>query len=892
MGEKWFAVEAGKAVESLGSSEKGLGETEAVARLEKFGANELEKGKKFSAVKLFFGQFSNFLVLILLAAALISFFFGDALDASAIFAIVILNAALGFVQEFKAEKAMEALRKMTALKANVLRGGIAREIDATLLVPGDLVLLGAGDKVPADLRLIESVELRLDEAVLTGESLPVEKNSRVTKQGNAALSEQNNMAFANTIVSFGRGKGVVVETGMRTEFGKIAEKLGEIKEEHTPLQKKLDGLAKKLGLIVLAVSAAVFIVGALEGSQLFEMFMIAVSLGVAAIPEGLPAVITITLALGIQRMVKHNAIVRKMPVVEALGSTTIICSDKTGTLTLNEMAVEKVFAGGELFEVSGKGYKPFGEFFLGGKKINPLEKKDFALLLEAGASCNDASVSDGGKIVGDPTEAALVVAAKKAGLALLKKRVDEIPFSSERKMMTTLHEAGNGKIIAFVKGAPEKILEESAFVQVNGKVARLIEGEREKFLAKAEDFASDAYRVLAIAMKGYSGKDKHSAEKDMVLLGLVALRDPARKEVGEAIALCESAGIRVKIVTGDNALTAKAIAKKIGLNVEGGVVEGKELDRVEGEKFNEIVRNTVVFARVNPEHKFRIVSALKEMGEIVAVTGDGVNDAPALKKADIGIAMGIKGTEVAKEAADMVLRDDNFATIVEAVEEGRKIYDNLKNFVKYLLSANLYEVLFIGALSISTMPLPLLPLQILWINLATDSLPALALGAEKGESDAMQRKPRSPKESLLDGTWLFMASAVAIATLITVMLYFYGMGIDAASGINLRDFSQASYTRTIVFSFFIAFELFLVFSCRGRKTALEMNPFSNKALVAAVAVSFALLFAVIHIPFLQTVFKTVPLTLGEWAIIILLALSSVLVPYLERGLKKIFKLNG
>lgn len=900
MAKQWHNLNGREVIKKLHSSEEGLSEAEAKKRLEKCGLNKLVEEKKLSVLKLFISQFTSFLIIILILAGIVSLLIGESLNAIAIFVIVIINAILGFGQEYKAEKAMEALKKMTALKARVIRGGIVKEIDSTLLVAGDLVLLDTGDKVPADLRLVESTNLKIDEAVLTGESTPVGKNIEEIV-GEAPISDRKNLAFANTIVTYGRGKGIVVETGMQTEFGKIAGMIKEIKEEETPLRKRLEVLAKQLGIGIIIVVLVLFGIGTVRGIEAYEMFMVSVSLGVSAIPEGLPAVITITLAIGIMQMAKRNALVRKMPSIETLGSATVICSDKTGTITRNEMVVEKIYVNNKLINVSGKGYEPEGEFLFGGKKINPLKEKELNLLLRIGAECNNAVLSREKKlysIVGDPTEGALIVTAEKAGLKNSLKRVGEIPFSSERKMMTTINEKAKGKGVAYSKGALEKILSISEYIYENGEVVKLSSAKRKELINKEGMLAKKAYRVLAFAFKELKGEAKEGEiEKGMVFVGLAAMRDPPRKDVRNAIALCKSAGIKVKIITGDNALTASAIAEKIGL--EGRAIKGEELEGLKKEELWEIVKETTVFARASAEHKYKIISILQEMGEVVAVTGDGVNDAPALKKADIGVAMGIKGTDVAKEASDIVLRDDNFSTIVTAIKEGRRVYSNIKNFIKYLLSVNFSQIIVITFTSIFFLPLPLLPLQILWLNIATDSLPALALGREGPEPGIMNKPPRNPKEGILAKTKTFLLIATILAAATTFIGYLYGMHQDNLEGIDLGDFGIPTKARTIALSVSVIFELLFVFNCRyENKSALELNPFSNKALVGAVFISLLLHASMIYgLPYAAASFGNpefnvlafAPLSVLDWIIIFALASLSLLVPYFNRAVKGIMK---
>ncbi len=905
MDEQWYSIDAVKAIEKLQSSANGLTGNEAQARLEKFGLNRLKQAKQVSPLEIFLGQFKSKLVIVLILAGAFSFIINDILEAITISIIIVLNAVLGFRQEYKAEKSMEALRKMTSLCATVIRNGKVHSILTEQLVAGDIVVLSAGDKVPADIRLIEAFNLKVDEAVLTGESNPVSKYSE-TITGDKALADQKNMCFANTIVTYGRAKGLVVGTAMQTEFGKIAGLIAEVQQEDTPLKKKLEDLGSVLIKITTAIIVLLFFVGVLYGNDMHEMFKEAVSLGVAAIPEGLPAVITITLGIGALQMAKNNALVRKMPSVETLGAVTVICSDKTGTLTRNEMVVEKIFAGNKFFEVTGKGYEPRGEFLAANKKTGVSKEKELLKLLEISAECNDAELEDEAgeyRIIGDPTEGSLTVLALKAGVKKSLKRIDEAPFESERKMMTTVHEIG-GKKIAYSKGALEKILSISESVFENGKISGLAPERKKEILAQGEALAKQAYRLLAFSFRE-AGTGKKYEEK-MVFAGFVAMRDPVREGVKEAIKTTKMAGIKVKIVTGDNPLTALAIGEKIG--IWGPAITGLELDRLPEEEFTKVVQETSIFARVSPQHKYRIVSKLKELGEIVAVTGDGVNDAPALKKADIGIAMGIKGTDVSKEASGLILKDDNFATIVVAIREGRRIYSNIKSFVTYLLAANIGEVMIIALTVLTDFPLALVPLQLLWLNIVTDSLPALALGTDKSEQDTMEKKPRHPKETILHNTFMFIAIAGIISTIVVFAAFFYGLGFDAQGGITIdflntrQGFDFASKARTMAFTTLVVFELLFVFSCRGEnKGILERNPLSNPFLLKMVLASFLLQLFVIYAPTIVAnavpsiqlsqinAFDTVPLSAIDWGVVMLLGSASFLVPYATIFAQKITK---
>ncbi|RLJ06003.1 MAG: ATPase [Candidatus Aenigmatarchaeota archaeon] len=852
----WSELETKKVFEKLKTGEEGLTEEEARERLLKFGPNELEKKKQTSKLEIFLNQFKSVLVLILIFATVFSALIGEILDAAAILVIVILNAIFGFVQEYKAEKTIETLKKLTSPEAVVIREGKPRKIPSKELVLGDIVVLEEGSRVPADLRIFEAIDLRIDESMITGESVPVTKKTEPTRS--EVLAERKNIAWTGTIVVGGRGKGIVVETGMETEMGRIAKKIQE-PQEQTPLQKKLDVFGKNLGIIILVICALVAGIGIFRESILTgkplttdvitSMIITGIALAVAAIPEGLPAVVTITLALGLQRLARHNALMRRLPAVETLGSTTVICSDKTGTLTRNEMTVKKIYCENNIIEVTGEGYIPKGGFLIQNNKIDPKKTKTLSLLLTSSALCNNAVLDKKqNSIIGDPTEGALIVLAEKAGFTkeYLEKaypRVNEIPFSSERKMMTTVHKIRNGFLVCS-KGAPEKIL----------PLCKLSQKQKDKILKTNEELAKQALRVLAVAYK--ETKNRKNPEKDLVFLGLVGMIDPPRKEVKKSIEECKKAGIRVIMITGDHKNTAEAIAKEIGIS--GNSITGEELEKLSESRFQKIVDNIGICARVNPEHKVKILDALKSKNHIVAMTGDGVNDAPALKKADIGIAMGKKGTDVAKEASDMILRDDNFTSIVKAVKEGRGIYDNIKKFIQYLLSSNLGEVLivFIAMLIGFTNPetgalvLPITAIQLLWINLLTDGLPALALGVDPPAEDIMQRPPRDPKEKILSRGMLINIILVGIIMCIgTLSLFAYNLESGATKAV------------TVAFTTIVMFEMIRIESVRMKfKTKL----LSNKKLITAVLASVLLQIMVVYLPFFQPVFQTTALDFGDW----------------------------
>ncbi|MBL7160435.1 MAG: calcium-translocating P-type ATPase, PMCA-type [Candidatus Aenigmarchaeota archaeon] len=847
---EWHTLKAQQIFKELKSSENGLAEAEARKRLQEQGPNELTKEKVINPIALFAGQFKNFLVIILLAAAFFSFGLGAEhfLDGTVILIIVILNATFGFVQEFRAGKAIEALKKLTSPESIVLRGG-KKKIPSRLLVPGDIVFLEEGSKVPADIRLLETANLQIDEASLTGESVPVSKSPEPL--GKAILAERRNMVFMGTHATYGRGNGVVVATGMETEIGKIAHLIQEAEPGKTPLQKQLGRFSKSLGILILVISVAVILGGILRSYPAMDMVLTGIALAVAAIPEGLPAVVTITLALGLRRLSGRNALVRRLPAVEALGSTSIICADKTGTLTRGEMAVR-------MFWTSGA-----PEEFLGKKAKDPHTK----LLLRTGGLCNNASF-DNGKLLGDPTEGAILQAALEGGASLNFKRVEEIPFSSERKMMSTVNIV-DGKQIIFAKGAPEVLLGKCSHILRNGKEVKLGKKERREILQVNESFAKDALRVLGFAYKTVAGKAK---EKDLVFLGLMGMIDPPRSGVKKDVLVCKRAGIRTVMITGDHKNTAVAIAKEIGIYQEGDrVLTGEELDKLGEKEFRRVVEKVSVYARVNPSHKVRIVDAFKRKGDVVAMTGDGVNDAPALKRADIGVAMGIKGTDVAKEASDMILTDDNFSSIVSAVREGRGVYDNISHFIRYLLSSNIAEVLIIFlALLFFFSPgqflIPLLAVQILWVNLVTDGLPALALGVDPPARGIMSRKPRPAKERLLSRQALeFILFTGAIITAGTLWIF-------------ASELPNLAKAQTMAFSCLVMFEMFNVFNVRSRGVGF----FSNRKLLLAVGGSILLQLLVVYLPPLQTAFGTVALSLGDWAKIILVSVTILVAMTIKR----------
>ncbi|MBI2232994.1 MAG: calcium-transporting P-type ATPase, PMR1-type [Candidatus Aenigmarchaeota archaeon] len=861
---EWYKMSAADALKALETNAKGLRATEAASRLQKYGLNELQEAKKTPSWVLFLNQFRDILVIILIAAAIISAVLREFLDAFVILIVIVLNAIFGFVQERRAENALEALKKLSSQKAQVFRDGKTEIIDSKELVPGDIIILNVGDKVPADCRVIEEFNLKVDESVLTGESVPVSKNIDTIKT-DAPVAERRNMLFSGTAIVYGRCIAVAVETGMLTEFGKIASILQQEDQAKTPLKQKLEVFGKQLSLIILGICVIIFALGIWQGKDIVDMFLTAVSLAVAAIPEGLPAVVTITLAIGLLRMAKRNVIVRKLASVETLGSTTVIASDKTGTLTMNQMTVRKLYANDEIFDVTGQGYDPSGKFIESGKEISANE--DMKRLLSIGLLCNDAKIEK--EVIGDPTEAALVVSARKAKIPDLRetnKRIAEAPFDSQRKMMSVVCSTDSGRVM-YTKGAVEEVLKRCSGFYHRGKVERLTEEDKKRILSINEQFAKQALRVLGFATKIVSEGTK-VVEEGLIFAGMQAMIDPPRSEVKDALEKCDQAGIKVLMITGDHKETAIAVANELDMLKDRKVLTGSELDKLSDAEYLKIVNDIAVYARVSPEHKVRITEALKKKGHIVAMTGDGVNDAPALKKADIGIAMGITGTDVTKEASSMVLTDDNFASIVAAVEEGRGIFDNIKKFINYLLAANIGEVLIMLLAillfkdSAGLFVLPLLPLQLLWVNLVTDTLPALALGVEPIERDVMKRKPRNPKEKVMNresmNLIIFASLLMAAATLLQFYIEFSTEGLEKA--------------RAVAFTTIVLTELFIALSVRSHMPLHKIGIFSNKKLLVAVLVSFALQLAVLYVPFLNPIFDTVPITVEEWAGILAVSL--------------------
>jgi len=895
MSKSWHAMDIKETMKELNTTEAGLSQEEAQKRRQQYGPNELRKERRTSAAKMFIEQFEDLLIVILLIATGLSIYLGEITDAIVIIAIVFACAILGFIEEYRSEKALEALKKMTAPTAIVVRDGKEVKIQANQIVPGDIMLLYTGDKVSADARLLEAFNLKVDEASLTGESSPVNKDI-LTISERAPINDRRSMVFTGTVVVYGRGKAITTGTGMSTEFGKIAKMVQVTKEEVTPLEKRMTSVGKWIGILSIGVCLTVAVLGILEGRNIPDMILWGISLAVAAVPEALPAIVTGALAVGMYRMAKVNTVVRKLPAVEALGCTSVICSDKTGTMTKGEMTVQRMYVNDHMLKVAGIGYEPEGEFLSEDKKIDSKDK-DLRTLLKIAALCNDAKLeretqTERWTIKGDPTEGALVVAAAKAGMwkeELEKEmpRIGEVPFSSERKRMTTIHLASGKRKRAFMKGAPEIVLAKCNRIYARGRVREMTEEEKTELLKVAEVMAIQALRTLGFAFKelsestvAFDGK----IEKDMIFVGIMGMIDPPREEVKDAIYLCKKAGIKVVMVTGDHKLTATAVAKELDLlgedDTQGKVLIGEELDEISDEKLTEIVENIVIYARVSPEHKMRIVKAWKAKGQVVAMTGDGVNDAPALKMSDIGVAMGITGTEVTKEASDMILTDDNFASIVKAVKEGREIYGNIKKYLTYLLRCNVMEiiVMFVAMIAVPYLAggtyesgntpklsaaVALVATQLLWVNLTTDGLPAIALGIDPGDPDLMERKPRDPNESVWTTDVKLYLTAMPIL-MSALLLYGYFMYQPWEGPTQLLE------ARTQLLTAMILMELANAISARSLKySVFKVGIFKNKFLWYAVLSSFGLQLLVLYTPGLQSLFGVTSPQLMDWGYAIL-----------------------
>ncbi len=877
----WWHLSAAEVARRLETDEKaGLSPAEARRRFERFGPNELREKKGRGPLGIFIEQFEGLIIWVLIAAAIVSGFLREWVDALAILAIVILNAILGLLQEYRAEKSLAALRRLSAPSAKAVRDGGVALIPAREIVPGDLVELEAGDHIPADARLVSHTpNFAVQEASLTGESAPVNKTDLPLEEEDVPLADRANLVYMGTSVVSGKARAVVVETAMSTELGRIAGLIQEIKKETTPLQHKLEEFGKVIVYGCFVLVAIVFGLEMLRGGKLLDMFLTSVSLAVAAIPEGLPAVVTIALALGVQRMVRRHVLIRKLPSVETLGCATVICSDKTGTLTKNEMTVRAVWTAGRDFQVTGTGYAPEGEFLVDGKAVDPSTVEDLMRCLEAGVLCSNATltIAQSGEVlvVGDPTEVALLSAAAKAGILKPEAEkdyelVEEIPFDAERKKMSIVRRAGP-RFRVFTKGAPDILLKDCTELLDNGRPRPLTADECSRILAANDALAKRALRVLATAFKGLDA-EPHSyepgeIERGLTFCGLIAMMDPPRPEVREAVAKCRASGIRTIMITGDHKNTASAVGAELGLSSPDTVaLTGEELDAVSDADLDGLVERAGVYARVSPEHKLRVVRAWRRRGQVVAMTGDGVNDAPAVKEADIGVAMGITGTDVTKEVSDMVITDDNFASIVAAVEEGRGIYDNIKKFIHYLLSCNTGEILVMFVASLLGFPVPLLPIQILWVNLVTDGLPALALGIDPVDPHIMERPPRKADERVIHGARArLMLVQGAFIAFCTLSAYLFVLKVEGEGLLRARTAALAVLTCS---------QLFHSFNCRSMTRSLfSLGVFSNARLVAADAGSLILQLAIIYAPFFQPIFKTQALSGVDLAVI--LAFSSL-----------------
>ncbi|CEG26763.1 calcium-translocating P-type ATPase, SERCA-type [Bacillus sp. B-jedd] len=877
---KYHEMNAKQVEEALNTDfSSGLTKEESARRVNIHGYNELEEGEKQSALLLFLSQFKDFMVLVLLAATLVSGLLGEYIDAIAIIAIVILNGCLGFFQERKAEKSLQALKELSAPQIQVLRDGEWVKIPSRDAVPGDIVRFSSGDRIGADIRLIESNSLEIEESALTGESVPVSKHIDVLETDNPGLGDMENLVFMGTMVTRGSGTGTVIATGMKTAMGQIADLLQSAESAETPLQRRLAQLGKILISVALLLTFLVVIIGLLQGHGLYEMVLAGVSLAVAAIPEGLPAIVTVALSLGVQKMIRSNAIVRKLPAVETLGCASVICSDKTGTMTQNKMTVTHLWSGGKTWTVDGTGYQPKGTFYSGSQEpVNLRNEKALQQMLMFGMLCNHAELVQKDRelaLDGDPTEGALLVSAMKAGYNRSKlleeyEILNEFPFDSSRKMMSVTVRDRHGKQFIITKGAPDVLMGVSNTILVNGKVQAMKGEARADALKAVETLAGRALRTIAVAYKpvtqGRVILSEREAEKDLIFIGIQGMIDPPRPEVKQAVRECREAGIKTVMITGDHVITAKAIARQLGILEKNSIVmEGTKLSALSVEELEGVVEDVSVFARVSPEHKLKIVQALQSRGHIVAMTGDGVNDAPAIKAADIGVAMGITGTDVAKEASALVLLDDNFATIKSAIKEGRNIYENIRKFIRYLLASNVGEILVMLFAMILGLPLPLVPIQILWVNLVTDGLPAMALGLDKPEENVMKRKPRSPREGVFARGlgWKVVSRGflIGIVTLAAFMAIYY------------RHPEELHYARTVAFATLVLAQLIHVFDCRSEISVLSRNPFGNKYLVWAVISSAALMVAVIYYPPLQPVFHTLPIKARDWMLI--LGLSAI-----------------
>ncbi|CRK80545.1 calcium-translocating P-type ATPase, SERCA-type [Neobacillus massiliamazoniensis] len=860
-----------KALETDFSS--GLSTEEVKIRISKNGLNELDEGEKQSALLLFFSQFKDFMVLVLLAATLISGLLGEYIDAIAIIAIVLINGCLGFFQERRAEKSLQALKELSAPHVMIVRDGEWMKIPSREIVIGDVLKFTSGDRIGADVRVIDSRSLEVEESALTGESVPVAKHTECLQHPNPGIGDMENIAFMGTMVTRGSGVGVVIATGMKTAMGQIADLLQKAEVQDTPLQRRLEQLGKILITVALFLTILVVVVGVIQGHEIYEMFLAGVSLAVAAIPEGLPAIVTVALSLGVQKMIKKNAIVRKLPAVETLGCASVICSDKTGTMTQNKMTVTHLWSGSHTWIVDGVGYEPNGKFYEDNKLVQPKDEKAMQQMLIFGMLCNHSELHMKKEEIvldGDPTEGALLVSAMKAGYKrsnLLKEFtiMKEFPFDSTRKMMSMHVKDKQGRHFIVTKGAPDVILGKSESILWDEKILHLGHEIQGKVQNEINMLAAKALRTIAIAYKPVKGTtvilSEQEAEKNLIFIGIQGIIDPPRPEVKEAVKECKQAGIKTVMITGDHVITAKAIAAQLGiLTNRSRVVDGNTLSKMSVEELEDVVEDVSVFARVSPEHKLKIVKALQNNGHVVAMTGDGVNDAPAIKAADIGVAMGITGTDVAKEASALILLDDNFATIKGAIKEGRNIYENIRKFVRYLLASNVGEILVMLFAMILGLPLPLIPIQILWVNLVTDGLPAMALGLDRPEENVMKRPPRSPNEGIFSRGlgWKVVSRGflIGLVTLLAFIIVYH------------NDKTQLQYAQTVAFATLVMAQLIHVFDCRSEKSVLSRNPFGNSYLVWSVISSIALMLVAIYYPPLWPIFHTLPISARDWLLIV------------------------
>ena len=881
---KWYQLDYGEVLKSLQTSEQGLSEAEAKERLEKHGPNKLPEERGISRLKILLHQFTSPLIYILMVAAVVTAFLGEYIDTGVIVAVLILNAVIGYFQEYKAETSVRALKSMVVPRAKVMRGGKEIEIASEFLVPGDIVLLASGMRVPADLRLFKATELRVDEAALTGESVPIEKATKPIREENLTPGDQTNMAFMGTVVVNGRARGMVVETGSKTILGQIAREVKELSVTQTPLQQKIVKFAHFIGFLVLGSALAISILGFILGMSLAEIFKIAVAAAVAAVPEGLPIVVTITMAIGISRMVKRNAIIRKLPAVETLGSTTVICSDKTGTLTKNEMTVKAIYDGQHSYEVTGSGYEPRGEILHDWESCDEVTLEKLCGVLRIGMLCNESNIAEENgqfRVDGDPTEGALIVSAMKAGLHPEEEKnrypqLSILPFESDRGFMATLHH-NHGKKFIFVKGAPEKIVEMCSETSSGDSF------DKKKVLETAEHFAGDGLRVLAMAYKeapdDLSELTHQDVEGNLIFVGMQGMIDPPRPEAIDAVKGCQEAGIRVAMITGDHAVTASAVGKMIGITHEKPeVLSGRELETMSDDDLFNRVKTVSVFARVSPHHKLRIVQQVMKHGEVVAVTGDGVNDAPALKAAHIGVAMGKTGTDVAREASDMVITDDNFASIFHAVEEGRVVFDNIRKVTLFLIPTGFAAIVSILAAMALDIPIPYVAAQLLWINLVTNGLQDVALAFEPGEKDVIKRKPRKLKEGIMSR--LMVERSILVGLIISAGVIFNFVSA-------LEDGVSLERARTIAVTTMVLFQFFQAWNSRSElESIFRINPLSNPFLFYSMVAAFLAQIAVIYVPALQWVFRTEPLSGAEWVQIALVALTVVVAVEIDKAIRR------